>query len=61
VDAVCRDIVGGLGECVYSSDCADGSECINATCFTSCTDDSACGAFEYCDHGACRADDRPIQ
>lgn len=59
-DAVCRDIVGGLGECVYSSDCGDGNECINATCFSTCSDDSACGGFEYCDHGACRPDDRPL-
>ena len=60
-DAVCRDIVGGLGECVYSADCGASSECINATCFSTCGDDSACGSFEYCDHGACRPDDRPIQ
>jgi hypothetical protein len=60
-DLVCRDIVGGVGECVYSSECADDEQCINATCFTSCGDDDACGSFEYCDHGACRADDRPTQ
>ena len=60
-DAVCRDIVGGLGECVYSNDCGDSAQCINATCFGSCADDSACGGFEFCDHGACRPDDRPIQ
>lgn len=61
VDAVCRDLVGGVGECVYTDDCAANSQCINATCFASCSDNSACGAFEFCDHGACRADDRPIQ
>lgn len=59
-DSVCRDIAGGTGECVYTSDCSDDSQCINATCFKSCADDSVCGSFEFCDHGACRADDRPL-
>lgn len=53
VGGYCQDPTGtGCGACTPEQVCSNGS------CLAACRMDSDCGTGRFCDHGACRTDDR---
>jgi hypothetical protein len=45
---------------VFDKDCGAAFRCLNAACHPLCSSDGQCGAANFCDHGVCRADFRPV-
>ena len=59
-NGACLDAAPSTGQCTFDTDCGIAFRCINAACHPLCSTDTQCGASNFCDHGVCRADYRPV-